>query len=394
MTTPCPWPVGCPTCGGPSLNVSSRTYNTASNGTYGFTMNGIDVFSAVGPRFPVTFSGAFEGSNYRTNLMLTDVSGRGAQVNATAASPSGSSASEAVTFEGPPSGQTQINGIAPTVGLAFSDTGALVLQPTRGETIASVFVVDNRTNDPTFFPPDIPASVMRVIPAIGHLDGANGSKFRSDLYLFNNSAQAKTLNLQAKLWDVPESPSTLPLTLLPFEARVIRDVLMTAFGKTGIARLRFTIQGSSTDTSVRVTSRTYTIDANGGTYGFLMPPLNAFQSGGPGDTLEILGASLDPHFRTNLGLVDLTAFPSSRPARVRVDIIDNAGKSLDSFETSVPSAGGMQINDLFHGRGLPESATPVLIRVTTIEGMIGAYGAFVDNGTNDPAYVAANLASK
>src|SRR5207253_238597 len=273
-----------------------------------------------------------------TNLMLTDVSGRGAQVNATAASPSGSSASEAVTFEGPPSGQTQINGIAPAVGLAFSDTGALVLQPTRGETIASVFVVDNRTNDPTFFPPDIPASVMRVIPAIGHLDGANGSKFRSDLYLFNNSAQAKTLNLQAKLWDVPESPSTLPLTLLPFEARVIRDVLMTAFGKTGIARLRFTIQGSSTDTSVRVTSRTYTIDANGGTYGFLMPPLNAFQSGGPGDTLEILGASLDPHFRTNLGLVDLTAFPSSRPARVRVDIIDNAGKSLDSFETSVPSA--------------------------------------------------------
>jgi hypothetical protein len=36
----------------------------------------------------------------------------------------------------------------------------------------------------------------------------------------------------------------------------------------------------------------------------------------------------------------------------------------------------------------------VLIRVSTIEGMIGAYAAFVDNGTNDPAYVAANLAAK
>src|SRR5207253_8419575 len=178
-----------------------------------------------------------------TNLMLTDVSGRGAQVNATAASPSGSSASEAVTFEGPPSGQTQINGIAPAVGLAFSDTGALVLQPTRGETIASVFVVDNRTNDPTFFPPDIPASVMRVIPAIGHIDGANGSKFRSDLFLLNTSSQVKTVTLHAKLWDVPESPTIIPLTLLPHEARVIRDVLQNAFGKTGVARLQFTSQG-------------------------------------------------------------------------------------------------------------------------------------------------------
>jgi hypothetical protein len=61
---------------------------------------------------------------------------------------------------------------------------------------------------------------------------------------------------------------------------------------------------------------------------------------------------------------------------------------------SIPTAGGMQINDLFHGRGLAESTKSVLIRVSTIEGMIGAYAAFVDNGTNDPAYAAANLAAK
>ena len=175
---------------------------------------------------------------------------------------------------------------------------------------------------------------------------------------------------------------------------MIRDVLLTAFGKVGIARLRFTSQTGFTDTSVRVTSRTYTIDPSGGTYGFLMPPLNSFQSGGPGDTLEILGASLDPHFRTNLGLVDLTGFPGPQPARAKVEIIDDAGKSIDNFEVSIPSAGGMQINDLFHGRGLVESNKPVLIRVSTIQGMIGAYAAFVDNNTNDPAYVAANLAAK
>jgi hypothetical protein len=379
---------------GTAVNVTSRTYNKSSSGTYGFTMNGIDVFSAAGPRFPLTFSGAFEGLNFRTNLSVADVSGRGTEVNATALGPNGSMATEAVLFGAPGNGQTQTNSIGPSLGVSATDTGALVIQPNRGETIASVFVVDNRTNDPTFFPPDIPASVMRVIPAIGHLDGANGSKFRSDLFLFNNSSQPKTLTLQAKLWDVAENPTTLPLTLLPHEARVIRDVLLNAFGKVGIARLRFTSQTGTTDTSVRVTSRTYTIDPSGGTYGFLMPPLNSFQSGGPGDTLEILGATLDPHFRTNLGLVDLTGFPGPQAARAKIEIIDDAGKSIDNFEVSIPSAGGMQINDLFHGRSLPEANKPVLIRVSTIQGMIGAYAAFVDNGTNDPAYVAANLAAK
>jgi hypothetical protein len=93
-------------------------------------------------------------------------------------------------------------------------------------------------------------------------------------------------------------------------------------------------------------------------------------------------------------LVDLVAFPSARASRARIEIVDDGGKSLDSFEVSIPSAGGMQINDLFHGRGLPDSGKPVLIRVTTIEGMIGAYLAINDNGTNDPTYFAANLAAR
>ena len=379
---------------GDGVNVTSRTYNTGPTGTYGFTMNGIDVFSAAGPRFPLTFAGAFQGNNFRTNVTVADVSGRGTSVNASAAGPDGVRVASAVTFDALGNSQQQFNFIGPQLGVAPSETGALVLQPSRGETIASVFVVDNRTNDPTFFPPDIPASVMRVIPAIGHLDGANGSKFRSDLFLFNDSSQAKTLTLQAKLWDVAANPTPLPLTLLPHEARVIRDVLQTAFGLTGIARLRFTLQGSVSDTSVRVTSRTYTVDPDGGTYGFLMPPLNSFQSGSPGDTLEILGATLDPHFRTNLGLVDLTANVGVTPARAHIEIVDDHGTTIDAFDREVPSAGGVQINDLFHARPLPESAKPVLIRVTTIQGMIGAYAAFVDNGTNDPAYVAANLAAK
>jgi hypothetical protein len=379
---------------GNGVNVTSRTYTQSANGTFGFGMNAIDVFAAASPRFPVSFSGAFLGANFRTNLVITDVSGRGSEAALSGWGPFGPAGNDFTSYSVPALGQQQFNFINAAMGVGASDTGALVVTPQRGEAVATLFAVDNRTNDPTFFPPDIPASVVRVIPAIGHLDGANGSKFRTDLYLFNMADSAKTLTLQAKVWDTSDPVTSIPLTLLPHEARLIPDALKTAFNKSGIARLRYFQQGTTSDTSVRVTSRTYTVGDDGGTFGFLMPPLNSFQSGAPGDTLEILGASLDKRFRTNLGLVDLTPFSGSQPSRAKVSIVDDHGNTLDSFEITLPSLGGNQINDLFHARNLPESATPVLLRVSVIAGSVGAYAAVVDNGTNDPAYFAANLAAK
>lgn len=375
------------------VNVTSRTYTKTGTGTYGFGMNGIDLFTSASPRFPVSFAGAFAGMNYRTNLIITDTSARGSDALLTAAGQSGAMGNAGVTYSAPVGGQQQINGIGQPLGLYPTDTGALIVKPERGETIASVIAIDNRTNDATYFPPDLPSPVVRTIPAIGHLDGANNSRFRSDLYLYNPAAQPRSVTLQAKMWDTNEQPMTLNLTLLPNEARVIKDVLFTAFGRTGIARLRYQSQGDPV--GVRVTSRTYTLKDDGGTYGFLMPPLNNFQSAGAGDTLEILGAVGGTEYRTNVGIVELTGFPSGvNPASVRVEIIDDAGKSIDSFTVTVPIAGGMQLNDIFHARGLGDSPRGVLIRVTPITGIIGAYATLNDNATNDPTYLAANLAAK
>lgn len=50
------------------------------------------------------------------------------------------------------------------------------------------------------------------------------------------------------------------------------------------------------------------------------------------------------------------------------------------------------INDVFRARGLTVRGA-VLIRVTPLSGVIGAYGAVVDNTTNDSTYLAANLAA-
>jgi hypothetical protein len=55
----------------------------------------------------------------------------------------------------------QTNGIESWLGVSSTKSG-LTVQPTRGEAVAAVFTIDNKTNDPTYFPPDISASVTRT----------------------------------------------------------------------------------------------------------------------------------------------------------------------------------------------------------------------------------------
>ncbi len=376
--------------GGASIEATGRTYNLTDNGTFGYGMQAMDVYAAAGPRFPVTFSAAFQGPKFRTNLFLTDVSGRGTAVRMIANGPTGA-VDVADIPEAIPNGVMQFN------GLAFLPIGSLTITPTRGEAIASLFCVDNDTNDPTFFPPDLSAAVTRTIPVIGHLEGANGSQFRSDLFLYNDSSASKALAVEMRSWTSNDSASMF-VTLSPHEARMVPDVLKTWFNRTGTARLRIANPNAGVnigDTSIHVTSRTYTVDAKGGTYGFLMPPLNGFQMATTGDTLEILGTTLERRFRTNIGLVDVTS-PTGQalPPRARIEIIGANGTLRDSFETSFQALGGTQLNDVFRARELAMDGTPVLIRITPLQGMIGAYAASLDNDTNDPMYFAANLAAK
>ncbi|HET7712387.1 MAG TPA: hypothetical protein VFL80_10700, partial [Thermoanaerobaculia bacterium] len=221
--------------------------------------------------------------------------------------------------------------------------------------------------------------------------GANNSRFRSDLYLYNPSRSVRSVVLQAQPWDSTRPPITINLTMLSNEARVIKDVAMRLFGIEGFARLRY--QSNNDSSGVRVTSRTYALEDSGATYGFLMPPLNSFQSAAPGDALEILGVTGGEQYRTNVGLVEMSAFGRTGNASVRIELIDDRGRTIDSFTTTVPLAGGVQLNDIFRARGLGVGPTAALIRVTPLSGMIGAYASVVDNGTNDSIYLAANLAA-
>jgi hypothetical protein len=268
------------------------------------------------------------------------------------------------------------------------------VQPTRGTAIATVVAIDNRTNDPTYFPPDLPSgNLVRAIPVIGHVDGANGSRFRSDIYLFNPTSSTSTVTLEAKQWDGP-ARKLVSFTLLPREARVIPDSLPTLFQMTGLARLRY--WSDTFSDGVRVTSRTYTIDDGGSTYGSLIPTLNNFQIAGPGDRLEILGISGGTGFRTNIGLVELSPGLQNGPGptSVRIRVLNQQMTELDTFTVTVPPAGGMQVNDIFGSRNIAPPEAAMLVVEVLSGGLIGSYATLVDNVTNDSTYLAAQLGAK
>ena len=73
----------------------------------------------------------------------------------------------------------------------------------------------------------------------------------------------------------------------------------------------------------------------------------------------------------------------------------SGGTKLDSFETNVPNAGGVQLTDLFTSRGITSSQPkPVIIRVSPAAGLFGAFATMIDNRTNDPMYLGAGLTSQ
>ena len=380
---------------GTAITATSRTYNQSDSGTFGMGIPAIDVHASASPRFAQTFSGAIQGSDFRTNVLVTDVSGRGSRVRFQARPAGEPQPGEfLLNVETPRGGQMQENDIVRSIHLPGSEAGALVFRPSTGEAIASVVAIDNRTNDPSYFPPDLPAQSGRVIPALAHLAGANGSQFRSDLFLFNPTASTAFVTLAAKRWDVAEAETVANLSLSPGEVRIIRDAFFALFGKTGVGRLRYQSSAGGSEIAIRVTSRLYTVDASGATFGLVMPPINSFQSAGKDEAVEILGVRGGAGFRTNLALVELRPFVSaSETATGTVEVFGPSGALIDSFEFSVPRSGGVQFLDVFRNRGLGDGPDVALIRVSVSSGHVAAFASSLDNVTNDSMLLSAVLAS-
>ncbi|HYI12397.1 MAG TPA: hypothetical protein VEK57_25310 [Thermoanaerobaculia bacterium] len=362
------------------VDAIGRTYSVKDNGTYGFGMHGIELMTGAGARFPLTFAGAFPGAHFRTNVLLTDTTGRGTA--ATLNAYTGKIRDEGPTIAAASHSTVQHNGVESSLGLLSTEEGALLVQPVRGAAIATVVAIDNRTNDPSYFAPDlmVEQGEAKIIPVVGHVDGANGSRFRSDLYLFNASGVTRPVALKAIPWSLGAGIDRV-IQLRPFESRHIVDVLPRLFGITGLAQIvtHNTVDSSYEDEGVRVTSRTYNVEPGGATYGTVIPPFNQYERANAGEILEVV-VSGGSGVRVNLGLVGQGV--------VRIRLLDDRHRIHAMIPVTVDR--GAQINDIFRANDVtpPDAAK---IRIEVLEGTVGAYATINDNITNDPTYLAAQI---
>lgn len=376
------------------VNVTARTYWRIGAGTLGYAVHAVDFLNAASPRFGVSFAGAFPSPTTDTRVVVTDTSGHGTSVQLQVCDANGKAGSPN-TAAAPANGVLFIEETLDTLGAFSSQQGGLIVQPTRGTGIASVIATDRLTGDATWFPPDIPASTVRTVPFIVHTDAKDGvPALRSDLYVMNLSPVMRSITLEVKMYDTAQWPRVQTYSLKPFEAKVIEDPLMKLFNLKGMARLRYFSNGPAGDTSgVRLTSRTYTVAENGGTYGTLVPPMNSFQNVTGGETLEIL--TQISGMQLSLGIAELSPNPRGFDARVTIVVVDQAGKAIGTTTATLPSSGGTFIEDLFAKLRIaaPEAAR-IIVRAHDTSSLIGAYALLTDRETRDTTYVGANLQAK
>lgn len=381
---------------GRSVEATSRTCTTSPSGTFGMGVGSVDMLGAAGPAFPLTFSAGLLGERFRTNVVVTDATGRGANVEALLRT-SGGTDGVPLALSLPANGQRQLDDLAALSGATASSVGALTVTPKSGWALAGAIAIDDRTNDPAWFGPDsVPDAIWGslIIPAVVHASGAMGAQYRTDLILFNADESPATIQLAAKDWYRDEDERKANVTLSGRESRMIPDVLWTLFGQAGVSRLAVNVPGTG-GLGVRATSRTYDLTPDGATHGMSLPALGWLQTARDGDALEILGPTGGAGSRTNLSIVNL-GYRYSPPSTARVEIVDPAGVVADAFDVSVPAGGGRQIDDLFRARGLGDGPKAALIRLTfpsDDSAPFAAYATTIDNGTNDAVYFGANLAA-
>jgi hypothetical protein len=239
--------------------------------------------------------------------------------------------------------------------------------------------VDNLSGDAVFIPgARLPRQADAiVVPAAIRAEGAAGTNWRSDLWLFNANDHAVAIGLA---WH-PSSggaPTVAPLTLDAGELRRLDDVVSGTFATQGSGSITITGDGLS---SLIVTSRAWN-DATGGSFGQFIEGLPAESSVASGSSLQLIHLDSDATFRTNVGLTETAGDSVS----ARVTLIDASGGELFQTVVGLGPRENRQLSLAQLGAPATENAR-VRVDVISGSGRLLAYASVVDNRTGDAIYV-------
>lgn len=250
------------------------------------------------------------------------------------------------------------------------------------------------------------ASDQLVLVGVARIAGAAGSSWVTDLTIYNpgnSPAVADLAFLPTGGGDNGAALSSLVAVgpLNPGESLVLDDVLATKFGLASASGAML-IFGSDSRTPALIapliaTARVYDVTSTG-THGlseFGLPYYDEanVSAGAVGADAHILvGLEQDDVFRSNVGVWN--GSDPSTSIVVRIDFFDARGLAVGSRSVTLAPLGHAQLNAVLadlpvSGRGFSARAT--LASFTSTESgarpYFFAYGAVIDNRTNDPIFV-------
>ncbi|HSL19654.1 MAG TPA: hypothetical protein VLB51_17245 [Methylomirabilota bacterium] len=246
-------------------------------------------------------------------------------------------------------------------------------------------VVDNHSGDAILVLPATSATRPLWIPAVAHNRGANGTDWRSEVEVCARGA----LDARFSIAFVREEGVTSPLTFDLVGGSCVRwtDVLQDLFAADGLGALRIERLAGG----VSAASRTYTVTADGATYGQFIPTVEEPDDGSSVMQIQIpwLAHSTDPSegYRSNLSVLNL----EDEPIEVDVDLFTGSGfldpwdYFITSFTVQLEAHELRQLNDVLAAH-VDEDVDFAWAGVGGT-GRFLAHASVVDNRTGDPVFV-------
>lgn len=366
------------------LIVTARTFNDAPDGTFGQFLPGVTRGEGLAGDAVAVLSQLNSGSGFRTNVGFIDLGGNGAVVRVRLFDGDGETVGSQLAEIIPPGGWFQVNRIfrAADAGACSGCYAMVDLASGNGPVWAYASVVDNSSGDPTTIPEVVtdgtmaPGGDSSLVAGIAETDGANQTKWKSNLALLNLSGQGVSADLTYRH---DGGFGLTSVTLADGELREFENIAADLFG----------IPDSSgavdvdADGPLVVTARTYN-DSPDGTFGQFLPGLGVSAALTPGDDGYLSQIKSTDLFRTNIGFSNY----GEDTCNVRVYLHDDQGAEKGQFRASVPAGGWSQVNRVFEASGAGECPLGyAIVKVLTGGCRVWAYASVVDNGSGDPTTV-------
>jgi subtilisin-like proprotein convertase family protein len=364
------------------LLVTSRTYNGVAGRTYGQFIPSAATNDAVALSEPPLFIPQLQNTDaFRTNIGFAEVNGGSGTVRVTLYD-GGHQLLGTNDYPLLPYSQGQVAILGGRAGTHAEAVHAEVQVASGGaRVIAYGSVVDNISGDPIYVPARRLSTAPAVsdIPAVLYSDGANNTRWRSDLWLTNGHAgDAPVIFTFRPAAGGPErSASTVVRTGETFSFLNVLAYLQQPSGSLGQLSIQ-TVPG------VLATSRTWTT-GDAGSFGQFIPARALDEAIGAGDApRQTVQLESSAFYRTNVGAAEV----AGQAVTLRFRVYNGAGVLIAQSDRGVVANGLMQFNLAEIGVAAVTNGR-VSIEVTGGSGRVLGYASVVDNLSGDPIYIPA-----